>query len=180
MGRIFLGGRGRDFSQIWKTVEKGSTAELPATKSPWSWFNPDVRHSFQHGQTAHNVNSGDETKFGGHLHVLRHESKLVVKASVRGLGRSKVESNDLLGKHNKHPLSRKRIRLLYWTLTMDIITFCWMSHPWECNVTLWAFRLHYQFMPTKGTVHGLLINVGLAWAGGWFHLSNSTVPDHSC
>lgn len=92
-----------------KNCEEGKHSWLASYWSPWSWFNPDVRHSFQHGQTAHNVNSGDETEFGGHLHVLRHESKLVVKASVRGLGRSKVESNDFLGKHNKHPLSRKRV-----------------------------------------------------------------------
>lgn len=48
-----------------------------------------------------------------------------------------------------------------------------MSHPRWCDVTLRASAQHYQFMPPKGTVHGLLTNVSLAWAGGRFHFSDS-------
>lgn len=48
--------------------------------------------------------------------------------------------------------------------------------PSGCNGILGASTLRYQIMPPKGKLQGLLINVGLAWAGGWFHLSNSTRP----
>lgn len=122
-------GKREGFQPDLKNCGEGKHNWIASYWSPWSWFNPDVRHSFQHGQTAHNVNSGDETEFDGHLHVLRHESKLVVKASVRGLGRSKVESNDFLGKYNNHPLSRKCVWLLCWALAMHRITSCWMDHP---------------------------------------------------
>lgn len=55
----------------------------------------------------------------------------MVKASVRGLGRSKVESNDLLGKNNKHAFSKKTCIAALLSTGSTQNHFNELADPWE-------------------------------------------------